>query len=90
MSLPDFREDITLPSLSSTLTETSAEASEPPVIESSLYSLIFMLAISLAMVWIAFSTASTGPTPVSEAIKSLSCIFNFTTAVGIICRPVTI
>ena len=50
ISLPDFLDEIILPSLSSTLTETSAEAAEPPVIESNLYSLILILAISFAMV----------------------------------------
>ena len=70
-SAPDFLAETTFPKLSSTLTETSAKASDPPVIDSSLYSLTFILATSTAIFWIALRAESTGPTPISDAIYSL-------------------
>src|ERR671918_444691 len=90
MSSPVFRDETVWPSLSSILTTTSAVASDPPVIDSSRYSLIFTSSIWPTIFWIAFNAASTGPTPISEEITSLSPVLILTTAVGMMFIPVTI
>ena len=76
------------PSSSDIITNVSANASVPPVTASRRYSSNFISTISLTSSFIAFTAASTGPTPISAVSYSSPSISSFTVAVAETLSPV--